>query len=63
MNIRQIIASFKKESEVSAYDLLGMEGLSARNEARMAKVKEEMGEKYILHKKHKKTRLDEPRPV
>ena len=35
----------------------------ARNEARMAKIKEEMGEKYILHPSHMKKRLDEPRPV
>ena len=61
--ITKLIEMFKKESEVSAYDLLGMEGLSARNEARMAKIKEEMGSKYILHPSHKKSRLDEPRPV
>ena len=61
--IKKIISAFKQEPEVSPYELLGMEGLSARNEARLAKIKEDMGEKYILHKSHMKSRLDEPRPV
>lgn len=61
--ISKIIAKFKKDAEVSAYELLGMEGLSARNEARMAKIKDDMGSKYILHPSHKKSRLEEPRPV
>lgn len=38
-------------------------GMRERNEARMAKIKEEMGEKYILHPSHKKNRLNQPRPV
>ena len=61
--IKKIISAFKKKQEVSPYELLGMEGLAARNEARLAKIKEDMGEKYILHKSHMKSRLDEPRPV
>lgn len=61
--IRKIISKFKQESEVSPYELLGMEGLSSRNEARMAKIKDEMGDTYILHPSHKKTKLDAPRPV
>ena len=61
--IKQIIDKFKQESEVSPYELLGMEGLSARNEARMAKIKEDMGEKWLHHPANKKSRLDEPRPV
>lgn len=61
--IKKIISAFKKEQEVSPYELLGMEGLAARNEARLAKIKDDMGEKYILHPVHKKSRLDEPRPV
>lgn len=61
--ITKIINKFKQESEVSPYELLGMEGLSARNEARLAKIKDEMGEKWVLHESHKKGRLDEPRPV
>ena len=61
--IKKIISVFKQEQEASPYELLGMEGLAARNEARLAKIKEDMGEKYILHKSHMKSRLDEPRPV
>ena len=61
--IKKIISAFKQEPEVSPYELLGMEGLSARNEARMAKIKDEMGDKWILHKSHTKHKLDEPRPV
>lgn len=63
MNIRQIINRFKKEATVTPQILLGMEGMAERNAARIAKIKEEMGELYILHPNHKKTRLDEPRPV
>ena len=61
--IRKIINKFKQESEVSPYELLGMEGLAARNEARLAKIKDEMGDKWILHPSHTKHKLDEPRPV
>ena len=43
--------------------LMGMEGMRERNEARIAKIKAEMGEKYILHPSHMKSRLNEPRPV
>ena len=32
-----------------------------RNEERMQKIKEEMGEKYILHPVHTKTKLEKPR--
>ena len=61
--ITKIINKFKQDSEVSPYELLGMEGLAARNEARLAKIKEDMGSKYILHPSHMKSKLDEPRPV
>ena len=63
MNIRQIIERFKKDATPTPQILLGMEGMAERNAARIAKIKEEMGELYILHPNHKKTRLDEPRPV
>ena len=63
MNIRQIIERFKKDATPTPQILLGMEGMAERNAARIAKIKAEMGEKYILHPNHKKTRLDEPRPV
>ena len=61
--ITKIINKFKQESEESPYELLGMEGLAARNEARLAKIKDEMGDKWILHPSHTKHKLDEPRPV
>ena len=53
----------KSTESVPAKVLLDMEGMQQRNEARIAKIKEEMGTKYILHPSHMKTRLDEPRPV
>lgn len=34
-----------------------------RNHERMEQIKREMGDKYILHPSHNKTRLDTPRPV
>lgn len=43
--------------------LLELEAIHQRNQKRMAKIKEEMGTKYILHPSHMKSRLDEPRPV
>ena len=63
MKIIDIINRFKKESSVTPQILMGMEGMAERNAARIAKIKAEMGEKYILHPSHMKSRLDEPRPV
>ena len=40
-----------------------MEGMAERNAKRMQAIKEEMGDKWILHPSHKKSRLNEPRPV
>ena len=65
LTIKQMIAKFKQEVN---QDLLAkVEAESAarrkRNEERIEKIKAEMGEKYILHPSHTKTRLDEPRPV
>ena len=55
---------FTKTTEaVPAKVLLDMEGMQERNTARIAKIKAEMGTKYILHPSHMKSRLDEPRPV
>jgi len=61
--ITKLIEMFKKDAQVDAHQLLGMEGLAARNEARLAQIKESMGTKYLLHPDNKKTKLDEPRPV
>lgn len=63
MNIRQIIERFKKDATPTPQILLGMEGMAERNAARIAKIKAEMGEKYILHPSHTKHKLDAPRPV
>jgi len=40
-----------------------MEGMAERNAKRLQAIKEEKGEKWILHPRHKKERLSEPRPV
>jgi len=63
LTIKQIIARFKQEETVPPELLLCMEGMQQRNAARIEAIKKEMGEKYILHPSHKKSRLDEPRPV
>lgn len=63
MNIRQIIDSFKKQATPTPQMLLQMEGMAERNIARIEAIKKEMGDKYILHPSHMKSKLDEPRPV
>lgn len=61
--IRSIMQRFQKESNVTPQMLMQMEGMAERNAKRMAQIKSEMGEKYILHPSHMKNRLNEPRPV
>ena len=63
MKITDIINSFKQRSTPTPQMLMQMEGMAERNAARMAKIKADMGEKYILHPSHTKGRLNEPRPV
>ena len=63
VHIRNIIEKFQKDSGVTPQLLLQMEGMRERNEARIEAIKQEMGEKYILHPSHMKYKLDEPRPV
>jgi hypothetical protein len=58
-----IIRKLVKQPETTPELLHCMEGMAERNAARIAKIKEEMGTKWILHPSHTKTRLDEPRPV
>jgi hypothetical protein len=58
-----IIRKFVKPQEVNPVDLMQMAGMRERNEARIARIKAEMGELYILHPSHKKSKLDAPRPV
>ena len=62
-HIRNIIEKFQKDSGVTPQLLLQMEGMRERNEARIEAIKQEMGDKYILHPSHMKHKLDEPRPV
>ena len=63
MNIRQIIAMFQREETPTPELLLEMEGMRERNEARIEEIKREMGEKYIFHPSHIKSKLNAPRPV
>ena len=63
MNIRQIIEKFKKQARPTPVMLLQMDGMAERNAKRIEAIKQEMGEKWILHPSHTKSRLDEPRPV
>ena len=61
--ITKLIDMFKKQSTVTPQVLMDMDGMRQRNEARIEQIKKEMGDKYILHSSHNKTRLDTPRPV
>lgn len=61
--ITKLIDMFKKQSTVTPQVLMDMDGMRQRNEARIEQIKLEMGDKYILHPSHNKTRLDNPRPV
>lgn len=66
MNIvKRIIDTFKHETNQELHDKLEADSVARRkrNEARIEKIKADMGEKYILHPCHTKTKLDEPRPV
>ena len=58
-----IMDLFRKECEPKIEVLAPMAGMRERNEARIAKIKEEMGTKWIMHPSHKKSRLEDPRPV
>ena len=61
MTMIDIIRKFVKQPESTVqFDL---DGMRQRNEQRIAQIKAEMGEKYILHPSHNKTRLETPRPV
>lgn len=63
--IKQLIEKFKKETNDEFYAKLEAESKARaqRNEARIEKIKQEMGEKWVLHPSHTKGKLDEPRPV
>ena len=63
--ITKLIDMFKQQTNQELHDKLEAESAARRkrNEERMAKIKADMGEKWVLHEAHKKGRLDEPRPV
>jgi hypothetical protein len=61
--ITKLIEMFKREATVTPQVLMDMEGMRQRNEQRIKQIKQEMGDKYILAECHKKSRLDNPRPV
>lgn len=65
MNIRTFVLQLfnAQKQEINSELLASIEGQRERNEARIAKIKEEMGTKWILHPDHKKGRLSDPRPV
>jgi hypothetical protein len=58
-----IIRKLVKPEQVNPIELMDMAGMRERNEARIKRIKAEMGELYILHPSHKKSKLDAPRPV
>lgn len=58
-----IMDLFRKHTDPSPAMLDVMNGMRERNEARIEEIKNEMGEKWILHPSHKKSRLQDPRPV
>lgn len=62
MKLLDIFRSVKPVAP-SPVELLDMAGMAERNQKRIEAIKQEMGEKWILHPAHKKSRLDEPRPV
>lgn len=63
--ISKLIAMFKQQTNDELLSDIEAESAARRkrNEERMEKIKAEMGEKYILHPSHTRSRLDEPRPV
>ena len=63
MNVRQIFERFKKQAAPTPQMLMQMEGMAERNAKRIEEIKKQMGEKWILHPSHMKSKLDEPRPV
>lgn len=63
MSILNLIKRFQAQETPSAEDILNMAGMAERNAARLEAIKQQMGEKYILHPVHTKHKLSEPRPV
>ena len=61
MSMMDIIRKLVKQpAPVISVDL---DAMRQRNQERIEAIKRDMGEKYILHPSHNKSRLDTPRPV
>lgn len=58
MNLYQLLRKNKPLPETLTADSLARQ---ARMAEKLAIIKAEMGEKYILHPKHKVTKLDKPK--
>ena len=63
--LKKLIELFKQEANKDLMSKLEAESQerAARNAERIAKIKQEMGDKYILADCHKRGKLKEPRPV
>ena len=63
--IKKLIELFKQETDEAFYAKLEQESAARRNrnEQRIEQIKQDMGNKWILHPDHMKGKLDEPRPV
>ena len=61
--LMNLVRSAKRKEQASPTMLLQMEDMAERNRQRIERIKNEMGDKYILHPSHMKSRLEEPRPV
>lgn len=59
----QLISKFKQLPDTNPDLDREIAGRQERMRERMEAIKQEMGEKYIMHPSHKKGRLDAPRPV
>ena len=64
MTMIDIIMNLIRSKKPAEPEMLAcMEGMAERNAERLQKIKDEMGEKWIMHRSHKKSRLQDPRPV
>lgn len=63
--IKQLIKMFQQQTNDELLTKLEQESAARRdrNEQRMNEIKQEMGEKWIMHPAHTKGKLNEPRPV
>lgn len=63
--ISKLMEMFKKDAAEDLSAKIEAESVARRkrNEERIEAIKKEMGEKWVLHPSHRKTKLEEPRPV